>query len=101
VAYKANIDDMRESPAIKIAELLLDAEADLVYHDPFVPTFCIRGNEVPPIELTEEAIAGCDAVLVVTDHRNIDYHLIWRSSKLILDTRNALKEFDGDKVFRL
>ena len=101
VAYKANIDDMRESPAIKIAELLLDAEADLVYHDPFVPTFCIRGNDVPPIELTEEAVAGCDAVLVVTDHRNIDYHLIWRSSKLILDTRNALKEFDGDKVFRL
>ncbi|MDR3687565.1 MAG: nucleotide sugar dehydrogenase [Coriobacteriia bacterium] len=101
VAYKANIDDMRESPAIKIAELLLDAEADLVYHDPFVPTFCVRGNTVAPIELTEEAIAGCDAVLVVTDHRNIDYHLIWRSSKLILDTRNALKEFDGDKVFRL
>jgi len=101
VAYKANIDDMRESPAIKIAELLLDAEADLVYHDPFVPTFCIRGNPVTPIELTEDAIAGCDAVLVVTDHRNIDYHLIWRSSKLILDTRNALKEFDGDKVFRL
>ena len=101
VAYKANIDDMRESPAIKIAELLLDAEADLVYHDPFVPTFCIRGNEVVPIELTEDAIAGCDAVMVVTDHRNIDYHLIWRSSKLILDTRNALKEFDGDKVFRL
>ncbi|HEY5541587.1 MAG TPA: nucleotide sugar dehydrogenase [Coriobacteriia bacterium] len=101
VAYKGNIDDIRESPAIKIAELLLDAEADVVYHDPFVPVFNIRGTDVESVELTEEEIAATDAVMVVTDHRNIDYHLVWRASKLILDTRNAMKEFDGDKVFRL
>jgi UDP-N-acetyl-D-glucosamine dehydrogenase len=101
VAYKANIDDMRESPAIKIAELLLDAEADVVYHDPFVPAFTVRGTNIPHIELTDEAIGAADAVVVVTDHRNIDYHQVWRGSKLILDTRNAMKDFDGDKVFRL
>jgi UDP-N-acetyl-D-glucosamine dehydrogenase len=101
VAYKANIDDMRESPAIKIAELLLEAEADIVYHDPFVPVFCVNGHEVPSVELTEEALSAADAIVVVTDHRDIDYDLIWGSSKLILDTRNALKEFGGDKVFRL
>jgi UDP-N-acetyl-D-glucosamine dehydrogenase len=101
VAYKANIDDMRESPAIKIAELLLDAEADVVYHDPFVPAFTVRGTHIPHIELTDQAVEAADAVVIVTDHRNIDYHQVWRGSKLILDTRNAMKDFDGDKVFRL
>ena len=101
VAYKANIDDMRESPAIKIAELLLDAEADVVYHDPFVPEFLIRGRGVPAIELSDGAIAETDVVIVVTDHSNVDYHKVVRSAKLILDTRNALKDFDSDKVVRL
>ena len=101
VAYKANIDDMRESPAIKIAELLLDAEADVVYHDPFVPAFSVRGVQVPSVQLTEDEVAKSDAVLVVTDHTNVDYHAVVRSAKLVLDTRNALKEFDSDKVVRL
>ena len=101
VAYKANIDDMRESPAIKIAELLLDAEADVVYHDPFVPAFSVRGVQMPSVQLTEDEVAKSDAVLVVTDHTNVDYHAVVRSAKLVLDTRNALKEFDSDKVVRL
>ena len=101
VAYKANIDDMRESPAIKIAELLLKAEADLVYHDPFVPAFTSDGTTVPFVELTEANILEADAVLVVTDHTNVDYHQIVRSAKLVLDTRNALKAFDDNKVIRL
>jgi UDP-N-acetyl-D-glucosamine dehydrogenase len=101
VAYKANIDDMRESPAIKIAELLLDAEADVIYHDPFVASFKIRDNEIRFVELSDDEIAKSDAVLVVTDHTNVDYHAIVRSAKLVLDTRNALKEFDSDKVVRL
>jgi len=101
VAYKANIDDMRESPAIKIAELLGDAEADVVYHDPFVPVFEVRGSAIPSVELTAEEIAKADAVLVITDHTNVDYHTVVRSAKLVLDTRNALKEFDSDKVVRL
>jgi UDP-N-acetyl-D-glucosamine dehydrogenase len=101
VAYKANIDDMRESPAIKITELLMDAEADVVYHDPFVPSFVVRGAAVPFVELTEDEIAASDVVLVVTDHTNVDYHTVVRSAKLVLDTRNALKEFDADKVVRL
>jgi UDP-N-acetyl-D-glucosamine dehydrogenase len=101
VAYKANIDDMRESPAIKIADLLLKAEADLVYHDPFVPEFFVDGRNVPSIELTEENLCGADAVLVVTGHSNVDYHLVVRSSKLVLDTRNALQAFDDNCVIRL
>lgn len=101
VAYKADIDDMRESPAIRIAELLLEKEADLVYHDPYVPAFKVDGAQFESVELTAEEIAAADAVLVVTDHSNIDYHLVVRNSKLILDTRNALKSFDDNKVVRL
>ncbi len=101
VAYKANIDDMRESPAIKIAELLMEKDAQVVYHDPYVSQFVVEGKSVPRVELTAEELSGADAVLVVTDHSNVDYHLVVRSAKLILDTRNALKAFDDNKVVRL
>jgi UDP-N-acetyl-D-glucosamine dehydrogenase len=101
VAYKANIDDMRESPAIKIASLLRGSEAEVVYHDPFVSEFVVDGEAIPFVELTDENVADADAVLLVTDHSNVDYHLVVRSAKAILDTRNALKAFDGGKVARL
>lgn len=101
VAYKADIDDMRESPAIRIAELLRDKEADLVFHDPYVPVFKVGGEEVTSVDLTAEELARADVVLVITDHSNIDYPLVVRNSKLILDTRNALKAFDDNKVVRL
>jgi len=101
VAYKANIDDMRESPAIKIAELLADKDAEVVFHDPYVAEFSAGGQSFPSVELTAEELSAADAVLVVTDHTNVDYHLVVRSAKLILDTRNALKAFDDNKVVRL
>jgi len=101
VAYKANIDDMRESPAIKIARLLHDKEASVVYHDPFVSEFEIDGVQVPWVELTAEEVALADAVLLITDHSNVDYALVVRSANLILDTRDALKAFADDKVVRL
>ena len=75
IAYKANIDDMRESPAIKIAELLLVKEADVIYHDPFVSEFSVGGVGIPQVELTAESLAEVDAVVVVTDHSNVDYEL--------------------------
>jgi UDP-N-acetyl-D-glucosamine dehydrogenase len=92
---------MRESPAIRVAELLLEKDAHLVYHDPYVPEFKVRGSAVESVELTEESLAAVDAVVVITDHSNVDYHLVVRASKLILDTRNALKAFDGNRVVRL
>jgi UDP-N-acetyl-D-glucosamine dehydrogenase len=101
VAYKANIDDMRESPAIKIAELLRAKEADVVYHDPYVARFSVAGVSVPHVELTAEVLAQTDAVVVVTDHSNVDYALVVEAGHLILDTRNALKAYADDKVVRL
>ena len=101
VAYKADIDDVRESPAIKIAELLREKDADIVYHDPFVPEFSVNGEAVPAVDLSAEEVAAADAVLLVANHSGIDYGALVEGCQLILDTRNALNEFDSDKVVRL
>jgi UDP-N-acetyl-D-glucosamine dehydrogenase len=101
VAYKPDIDDMRESPAIRIAELLHDKEAELVYHDPFVPSFEVGGVRIPSVELTADEVQAADAVLVVTNHSDVDYDLMVEKAALILDTRNALGHYDDDKVVRL
>ena len=101
VAYKNDIDDMRESPAIKVAELLRDKGADLVYHDPWVPAFSVEGRAVDSVELTADELASADAVLVITNHSDVDYGLVVEKASLILDTRNALSGFSDDKVVRL
>jgi UDP-N-acetyl-D-glucosamine dehydrogenase len=101
VAYKKDIDDMRESPAIRIVELLLDRGADLSYHDPFVPEFSAGGQTLPRVELTEETVAGADAILIISDHSGVDYRLVAEKAQLVLDTRNALKGMESDRVVRL
>jgi UDP-N-acetyl-D-glucosamine dehydrogenase len=100
VAYKRDIDDMRESPAIKVTELLLDKNADLVYHDPYVEEFSVAGRDIPSVPLTAEELEKTDAVVIITDHSNVDYDLVVEKAPLILDTRNALKT-DGETVVRL
>lgn len=101
VAYKADIDDVRESPAILLAELLLAKQADLVYHDPYVERFVVDGKEIHSVDLTAEVVAAADAVLLVTAHKVLDYELVARHAKLVLDTRNALAAFNGENVVRL
>jgi UDP-N-acetyl-D-glucosamine dehydrogenase len=101
VAYKANIDDMRESPAIKITELLLAKGANLIYHDPHVPEYRAGGHAMTSEALTPELVAGADAVLIVTDHKGVDYAMVADKARLVLDTRNALCAFPHDKVGRL
>jgi len=101
VAYKADIDDMRESPAIKIVELLREKGADVIYHDPHVPAFDIGGVPVPHASLTAESVAAADAVLIVTDHKSVDYDLVVENARLVLDTRNVLADHDGRAVVLL
>lgn len=101
VAYKNDIDDMRESPAIKIVSLMREKGAVISYHDPYVSEFVVDGKAVPYCELNERTCADADVVLIVTGHRNVDYDLVVRNSDIILDTRNALKDFASDKVVRL
>jgi UDP-N-acetyl-D-glucosamine dehydrogenase len=90
VAYKKDIDDMRESPALDIIKLLEQYGADVSYHDPFVPTLEENGHKIASVPLTAKVLQQADCVLIVTDHTALDYDLIRRESKLIVDTRHAM-----------
>ena len=91
VAYKPDVDDVRESPALTIIKLLHSRLARVHYHDPLVPRLRSRhlDHEMSSVELTEEVVQTADAVVIVTNHSTIDYELIVRNANLIVDTRNA------------
>ncbi|MEM7236189.1 MAG: nucleotide sugar dehydrogenase, partial [Planctomycetota bacterium] len=93
VAYKPNIDDVRESPAAEIIEELQSRGADVAYHDPHVEEFpSMRKHNIQMASqpLTSESVAASDAVLVITDHAAVDWQLVAEKAPLIIDTRNAL-----------
>jgi UDP-N-acetyl-D-glucosamine dehydrogenase len=90
VAYKKDIDDMRESPALDIIRLLEQQGAQVSYHDPHVTRFSEDGHEFRSVPLTEEAVAAADCVLIVTDHTAIDFAMVQRAARLVVDTRNAM-----------
>ncbi|MGH7637530.1 MAG: nucleotide sugar dehydrogenase, partial [Gemmatimonadaceae bacterium] len=91
VAYKRDIDDVRESPALDVMRLLEELGADVVYHDPYVPTFREDGIEHASVELSDAILKRCDAVVIVTDHSSIDYQRLVNRASLIVDTRNATR----------
>jgi len=90
IAYKRNIDDIRESPALDIIRLLKGQGANVTYSDPHVPKFREDGTEFRSVPLTPETVAAADCVMIVTDHSSVDYHMIKRNARLVVDTRNAL-----------
>lgn len=93
LAYKPDVDDVRETPAAEIIADLLKHGARVRYHDPHVPEFPhMRRHHYPlrSIELTAEALADADAVVIVTDHSAIDFAFVGAHAKLIIDTRNAM-----------
>jgi UDP-N-acetyl-D-glucosamine dehydrogenase len=89
VAYKRDIDDMRESPALDVMRLLEERGAVVEYHDPFVPEFRENGHTKRGVALTAEVLAASDAVVIVTDHRTVDYQFVVDHASLVIDTRNA------------
>lgn len=101
VAYKPDIDDMRESPAIKVIELLRSFSAQVVYHDPYVPEFHSGEARIEHVDLTADELSAADLVLVLTAHRGVDYALVAEHAPLVLDTRNALAGHRVDTVIRL
>jgi UDP-N-acetyl-D-glucosamine dehydrogenase len=90
VAYKKNVDDMRESPAFEVMRMLVERGADVAYHDPWVPRFREHGHEAEGVPLTAERLASTDAVVIVTDHSNVDYQLVADHGRLVIDARNAM-----------
>jgi UDP-N-acetyl-D-glucosamine dehydrogenase len=98
VSYKANVNDTRESPALRIISLLESEGALVEYHDPHVPELARQGRR--SVELTEEALGEYDVVVVVTAHDGIDWAELAERSRLVVDLRNAVPDTDG-KVWRL
>ena len=99
VAYKRDIDDMRESPALDVMMLLKRRGARLTYCDPHVPTLQLEGEQLKSEDAGLAARADC--TVVVTDHSTFDYPKIAEQAKLIVDTRNALKGITSEKIVRL
>ena len=91
-AYKKNVDDMRESPSLKLIEVLRDKGAEVDYNDPFIPVLKATRKynySMESVELTKDNLAKYDLVLLSTDHDSYDYEFLCENSSLILDTRNA------------
>jgi UDP-N-acetyl-D-glucosamine dehydrogenase len=103
IAYKKDIDDSRESPGIRIIELLQEGGAEVSYYDPYIPDiYNLRQTDLvmSSVKLTEKILKRHDAVIIATAHSNINYKKIVENSSLIVDTRNALSGIKSNKIFR-
>jgi UDP-N-acetyl-D-glucosamine dehydrogenase len=89
VAYKRDIDDARESPALDVIRLLEERGADVSFHDPYISSIRENGHVRIGVALSAEQLEAADAVVIVTDHRNVDYQFVVDHSSLVIDTRNV------------
>jgi UDP-N-acetyl-D-glucosamine dehydrogenase len=101
VAYKRDIDDVRESPALDIIRLLEEKGADVVYHDPFVAAIHENGMVHESVEFTDDELARAHCILIATDHSTIDYSRLIGLPATVVDTRNAMRDLDSDNVIGL
>jgi UDP-N-acetyl-D-glucosamine dehydrogenase len=90
VAYKKDIDDVRESPALDVMRLLKQQGATVSYHDPYVPHLTEDGTTLASVPLTAETLAASDCVVITTDHSTIDWDLVRRAAPRVVDTRHVL-----------
>lgn len=95
VAYKPDVDDVRESPALDIIELLRERGADVVYHDPYVPSIRLGDETLHSETYDDDLLAGADCVVVVTDHSAYDWAHVLSRSQLVMDTRHATFSHSG------
>jgi len=101
VSYKADIDDIRESPALDIIGLLRGKGAEVVFHDPLVADGAHELEGVPRVALDEATVSGCDCVAVITAHKGIDYDAVLRHAHAVVDTRNVYAGVSSEKIVRL
>ena len=97
VAYKKDIDDMRESPALKVISLLEKEGSHVIYNDPYIPTFTLAGKVYNSVPVTAELLSGVDLVVITTDHSSYEYDLIVEQAPYVFDTRNATREIGHDR----
>ncbi|MFB6271262.1 MAG: nucleotide sugar dehydrogenase, partial [Salinibacter sp.] len=102
MSYKQDTNDLRHAPAVKVASLLKQREADAFYHDPYVPCCQVNGETLYSTLLERDTLNESNIVVITTDHSGIDYELIADHAPLVYDTRNALKDYrDRPHVFQL
>lgn len=99
MSYKPDVDDVRESPALDIAQLLRRRGARVTYHDPYVPTVRMDGGTERSVELTAERLQDADAVVVTTDHSCVDYGFVTEHADIVVDPRNAIDVTEGAVVY--
>ena len=98
VAYKRDIDDVRESPALDVLKLLREDGADVSYHDPYVPELHEEGEDLETVELTDDALSSADAVVILTDHSDFDYDRIVEKAEVLIDARHVAPRPEGENV---
>ena len=102
VAYKKDIQDLRESPVFGIIEILNKRGSKISYYDPHFPYFKVDGIDLKCVKFDRKTLKSFDCVVIVTDHSNIDYQFMAKNSELIIDTRNALKNIKNrSKIVRI
>lgn len=101
VAYKKDIDDIRQSPAVRIIELLTERNANISYHDPYIKSICVQGQNYRSLPLSPKLLKNSDCVAIITDHSNVDYRKAAKHSRLIVDARNALHDFKNKKIIKI
>ena len=97
VAYKANVSDMRESPALDVIRLLAAKGAEVSYHDPHVREIAIEGTSYKSVDLGDDALSRADLVVVITDHADVDYAKVAAQAHRIFDTRNAMRDVSAGR----
>ena len=103
VAYKRDIKDLRESPALDVIKLLQNAGAEVSYNDPHVPFIRMNDSDWKPVKLTKEILQSSDCAAILADHSAYDYDFIVRNAKMVMDTRNATKHVkkNREKIVKL
>lgn len=98
IAYKANLSDCRESPALQVYDLLKQSGCDVQYHDSYVQNFMVGATKIESVELTKKVLCDADIVVITTNHNTLDIAFVAEHSKRILDTRNATRGFTYNNV---
>jgi len=101
LAYKADVDDIRESPALDVFAMLQEKGAHVVYHDPHISCTTIRSKNYRSRPLTPKLVSSMDCVVVTTDHAAVDYDMVAQQARLIVDSRNVYGDEDSDIIVRL
>jgi len=101
VAYKRDLEDWRESPALEVLRLLEADGVTVRYHDPYVPEVQVAGRSYRSVPLTHEEVAAADLVIITTDHSTIDYRWVVEQARAVLDTRYATRGIESEKIVLL